>query len=98
LCINSDGSMNELAEQYKGLDRFVCRERLISDLDKKNLLFKIEKPSNLSFLEQTTANRLQESITRVKRKRERKSFCLIPLVALPLIKMGKFIVERQSYS
>ncbi|EMR14435.1 MULTISPECIES: valine--tRNA ligase [Candidatus Phytoplasma] len=42
LCINSDGSMNELAEQYKGLDRFVCRERLISDLDKKNLLFKIE--------------------------------------------------------
>ncbi|MDO8054073.1 valine--tRNA ligase ['Opuntia sp.' phytoplasma] len=42
LCINPDGSMNHLAKQYQGLDRFVCREKLILDLDKQNFLFKVE--------------------------------------------------------
>ncbi|MDO7983618.1 valine--tRNA ligase [Candidatus Phytoplasma fabacearum] len=42
LCINPDGSMNELAKKYQGLDRFVCREKLILDLDEKNFLFKVE--------------------------------------------------------
>ena len=46
LCMNEDGTMNDLANNYKGLDRFLCRERLISDLKDSNLLEKIEDYKN----------------------------------------------------
>lgn len=39
-CINPDGSMNENAFEFKGLDRFVCREKLIEELKKQDLLIK----------------------------------------------------------
>ena len=41
--INPDGTMNENAFKYNGLDRFECRKQLVEDLEKENLLIKIEK-------------------------------------------------------
>jgi len=40
--IDEDGRMNALAGPYKGLDRFVCRERILDDLKESGLLEKIE--------------------------------------------------------
>ncbi|MBM2831446.1 MAG: valS, partial [Dehalococcoidia bacterium] len=40
--LNPDGSMNENAGQYRGLDRFKCREALVADLERDGLLVKIE--------------------------------------------------------
>lgn len=37
LCMNEDGTMNDMAFQYKGMDRFECREKLIEDLNKTGL-------------------------------------------------------------
>ena len=42
LCMNDDGTMNEMAGIYSGQDRFVCRENLINDLKKLNLFVKKE--------------------------------------------------------
>ncbi len=44
--IDDDGKMNENAVHYKGVDRFECREKIIRELDEKDLLEKIE-PYNL---------------------------------------------------
>lgn len=41
--MNDDASMNELAGQYQGLDRFVARKQIIADLEALGLLVKIEK-------------------------------------------------------
>ena len=41
--LNEDGTMNEFAGIYNGLDRFECRERLIEDLKKQDLLIEIEE-------------------------------------------------------
>ncbi|MCM1052889.1 MAG: valine--tRNA ligase [Ruminococcus sp.] len=41
-CINLDGTMNENAGDYKGLDRFIAREKLITDLKEQDLLLEIE--------------------------------------------------------
>ncbi len=43
IVINPDGTMNENACKYNGLDRFECREKLVQDLEKEKLLVKIEK-------------------------------------------------------
>ncbi len=43
LCMNADGTMNEMSLKYCGLDRFVCRKQLVSDLEEIGLLHKIEK-------------------------------------------------------
>ncbi|NOQ43666.1 MAG: valine--tRNA ligase, partial [Dehalococcoidia bacterium] len=40
--LNTDGTMNENAGTYRGLDRFACREQLLSDLEKDGLLVKTE--------------------------------------------------------
>ncbi len=40
--INEDGTMNENALKYQGMDRFVAREELVKDLKEKDLLIKIE--------------------------------------------------------
>ena len=42
VCLNPDATMNENAGIYEGLDRYACREKLIEDLDKDDLLIKIE--------------------------------------------------------
>jgi valyl-tRNA synthetase len=44
--IDEDGRMNELAGPYQGLDRFQCREKILDDLRKSNLLEKIEPYRN----------------------------------------------------
>ena len=43
LCMNDDGTMNEMAGKYEGLDRFECRKALIEDLTKEGLFVKEEK-------------------------------------------------------
>ncbi|MFC1856563.1 valine--tRNA ligase [Thermodesulfobacteriota bacterium] len=40
--IGDDGLMTAEAGKYEGLDRFVCREAVIKDLEKEGLLIKIE--------------------------------------------------------
>ena len=43
IVINPNGTMNENADKYNGMDRFACREQLIKDLETEGLLIKIEK-------------------------------------------------------
>jgi valyl-tRNA synthetase len=40
--MNPDGSMNENAGKFAGMDRYACREALVAELKKKKLLEKIE--------------------------------------------------------
>ncbi len=40
--LNADGTMNKEAGPYEGLDRFVCRQKVIEDFKKAGLLEKIE--------------------------------------------------------
>ena len=42
LCMNDDGTMNEMAGKYQGLDRFECRKQLIEDLTASGLFVKKE--------------------------------------------------------
>lgn len=39
--INPDGTMNENAGKYKGMDRYECRKKLVEDLKKEKLIEKI---------------------------------------------------------
>ena len=40
--MNDDGSMNELAGKYAGLDRYEARKRIVEDMDRLGLLVKIQ--------------------------------------------------------
>ncbi|TYS19646.1 valine--tRNA ligase [Rossellomorea vietnamensis] len=42
LVMNEDGSMNEKAGKYQGMDRFACRKQIVKDLQESGVLFKIE--------------------------------------------------------
>ena len=42
IVMNEDGTMNELAGPYAGLDRFECRKQLVKDLQEQGVLIKIE--------------------------------------------------------
>lgn len=42
LVMNEDGTMNELAGKYNGMDRFECRKQIIEDLKESGVLIKIE--------------------------------------------------------
>ena len=42
IIMNTDGTMNENAGTYQGLDRFECRDKVVEDLKNSNLLIKIE--------------------------------------------------------
>ncbi|TDM15861.1 valine--tRNA ligase [Macrococcus bovicus] len=41
--MNEDGTMNDKAGKYAGLDRFDCRKQLVKDLEDSGILVKIEK-------------------------------------------------------
>ena len=41
--INPDGTMNENAGKYAGLDRFACREELVKDLEEQDLLISVKE-------------------------------------------------------
>lgn len=43
LVMNEDGTMNEKAGKYKGMDRFECRKQIIKDLQEQGVLIKIEE-------------------------------------------------------
>lgn len=43
ICINPDGSMNELAGKYQGLDRFACRKAMLKDIEANGDLEAVEK-------------------------------------------------------
>ena len=43
LVMNEDGTMNELAGKYNGLDRFECRKQIVADLQEAGVLIKIEE-------------------------------------------------------
>ncbi|API90678.1 valine--tRNA ligase [Virgibacillus pantothenticus] len=42
LVMHEDGTMNENAGVYEGLDRFACRKQIVDDLKAQGVLFKIE--------------------------------------------------------
>ncbi len=42
LCMNEDGTMNHLAYEYEGMNRFDCRKKVVEDLKSLGLLVKIE--------------------------------------------------------
>lgn len=41
-CMEEDGTMNAMAFQYQGMERFSCRKKLVKDLQEKGLLTDIE--------------------------------------------------------
>lgn len=43
VAINKNGTMNENALSYNGMDRFACREKLVNDLKEQGLLIKVEE-------------------------------------------------------
>lgn len=43
LVMNEDGTMNDLAGKYKGMDRFDCRKEIVKDLQEMGVLFEIEE-------------------------------------------------------
>ncbi|WP_445489669.1 valine--tRNA ligase [Niallia sp. 03133] len=43
LVMNEDGTMNERAGKYEGMDRFECRKQIVKDLQEAGVLFKIEE-------------------------------------------------------
>ena len=34
ICMHPDGTMNEMAHKYAGMDRFACRKALVADFEK----------------------------------------------------------------
>ncbi|WLR53281.1 valine--tRNA ligase [Bacillus tianshenii] len=42
LVMNEDGTMNDKAGKYEGMDRFECRKQLVKDLQEEGILFEIE--------------------------------------------------------
>ncbi|KAA0549565.1 valine--tRNA ligase [Bacillus sp. BGMRC 2118] len=43
LVMNEDGTMNQNAGKYQGMDRFACRKQIVKDLQEQGTLFKIEE-------------------------------------------------------
>ncbi len=55
-CINLDGTMSDTALGYEGLDRFITREKLITDLKAQGLLLNVENIThNAPFSERSGA-------------------------------------------
>ncbi|MBQ0035337.1 MAG: valine--tRNA ligase [Firmicutes bacterium] len=43
ICMNEDGTMNELCGEFNGLDRYECREKLLEKFKNENVLIKAEE-------------------------------------------------------
>jgi len=43
ICISTDGTMNSLAKEFEGLDRFECRKKLVKKIEDEGNLVTIEK-------------------------------------------------------
>ncbi len=82
ICINIDGTLNELANEYNGLDRFIARNKIIDKLQKKDLITKIEDHlHNVGFSQRT--NTIVEPIL------SKQWFISMKKIALQIIKMQK---------
>jgi len=46
LIMNNDGTINENGSQYKGLNRFVCRKKLVADLKESGHLIEVKEHEN----------------------------------------------------
>lgn len=54
ICMNPDGTMNEMAHKYEGMDRFECREALLKDFEEMGVVDHIEDhPHNVGHSERT---------------------------------------------
>ncbi len=54
ICMNPDGTMNEMAHKYEGMDRFECREALVKDFEAAGVVDHIEEhPHNVGHSERT---------------------------------------------
>ncbi len=54
LCMHEDGTMNDMAYQYEGMERFACRKALMIDLEKIGLVDKVEDyTNNVGYSERT---------------------------------------------
>ena len=54
ICMNPDGTMNELCGQYEGMDRYVAREALVKQIEVDGNLVKIEEMThNVAHSERT---------------------------------------------
>lgn len=42
ICMNDDGTMNELCHKYQGMDRFECRKQLVADFEAAGIVDHIE--------------------------------------------------------
>ena len=42
ICMNDDGTMNDMCGKYAGMDRFVCRKALVDDFEKNGVVDHIE--------------------------------------------------------
>lgn len=42
ICMNEDGTMNEICGRYEGMDRFECREELLKDFEARGVIDHIE--------------------------------------------------------
>jgi len=42
ICMNPDGTMNQLCGKYEGMDRFECRKQLVKEFDARGVVVKIE--------------------------------------------------------
>ena len=43
ICMHPNGTMNELAHKYDGMDRFECRKAMVKDIEAEGNLIKVEK-------------------------------------------------------
>lgn len=43
ICMNDDGTMNEMAHKYQGMDHFECRKALVADFEAAGVVDHIEK-------------------------------------------------------
>ena len=42
ICMNPDGTMNQICGKYEGMDRFECRKQLVKEFDTRGVVVKIE--------------------------------------------------------
>ncbi len=45
-CMNEDGTMNEIAGKYDGMDRYECRKAFVKELEENGYILKIEDTSH----------------------------------------------------
>lgn len=93
-CINADGTMNELAGKYEGMDRYECRKAFVKDLEDAGYLVKVEEmmiPAGRCYRCNTVVEPMMSDQWFVKMK---------PLAepAIDIVKDGtiKFVPERFS--